>query len=765
MTASPRTSGRHLAVLGLPFLAVGLLSAHAVDLRGEKNRASAGPAVQQPLAMQGSAGSGNDEDPFAALGLDRSPRPDLTFLFSGGLGGFLEPCGCTAGRLGGLDRLVSHVRDGHGKADRVVYVETGDVFLHAGDESKALVRQLPLKADAMFELLSESGCVGVAVGDSDLVLGPEQLQELGRKHGVPLLCANIVDGDGDFVFERSVVVEREGVRIGIFGLLAQNLVHPDLENDSVLRVGALAEQMNLRILPWREVAQRMVTELRSEVDVLVCASHLGGENSMELARLQPQIDIVCGPHLAGREAPHDVVGSTVVSHTTAKGARVTEMDFWFGDEPPTPQRRILEGATDESLRVVDEVRLAVSHDALFNLKGREGVLGTAEHQRLELFNRMLIESHRELLEERGAFADGRAFAVSKPTIDRNNERDEAVLRRIDEYHGDLATFWTRSGMRDVHDGEVYADPATCTACHPEQYEFWKSTRHARAYSTLEVTQQQFDGECFRCHTVGFGERGGFQAPPQASGYENVQCSACHGPGARHMAGGASYVDDRRLETVGTTCIQCHDERHDPEFYSWVERRPETDPLIEAKIRRVACPKMPAPGQGTTRFKASLVEAASTLRERGSPDWPEIVRLFHRAGDLDSAIESARRAIDEFPVKGPGERILGMLLVEAGQPDDAVPYLRTALEQLGPDAQVHFMLARALLVTDAQEALIQAREAYALEPQQAAHAEAVARALDLTGDRGGALAFLDAHVGRFAVHAELIAPLRAEIAER
>lgn len=699
---------------------------------------------------------------FEALGLERSPKPDLKLVFTGSLEGFIEPCGCTAGRLGGMDRLVTHLRESRAAAVRSIHVDTGDVFLHADDLTPALRQQLPIKADAIMAMLADSGCEAIALGDYDLVLGLDELRVLSERHGVPILCANVFDESGEPYFQRALIVERDGVRIGVFSLLGQNLVHPDLHNDTVLRVGEQITEAGLVLRPWRDAARRIVKEMRPLVDVLVCASHLGGESNLALAELCPEIDVICGPHFAGREVPHDVIGNTLVSHVNLKGARTTEFDMWFGGVPPGPDARVVQNASDATDRVVSEFTLDVSASALRSLSGREAVIGPNEHARLEAFNRGFVQTSKDWLVQAGDFPDGRVFAVSKPSMHRNLVRDEMALDRIDEYHAQVEELWSSRPARDVHTGGPFADPASCASCHPDQYEFWKGTRHARAYSTLAITQQQFDAECFACHTVGFGEEGGFDRPHEAAGFENVQCAACHGSGASHMSGGASYLNEKLLAKVGSTCIECHNKQHDPEFFSWVENLDSNRAAIEAKVFKVACPSLPPPGAGTPEFKQALTDAAFALSARTNLDWALIVRLYHSAGRVEAAINGARAWCETKQATGISERLLGLLLVDDGRYAEAVPALRTALQVLGSDPEVHFSLARALLADDPQAALVQAREAYSIAPERPPHAEAVIRALDLTGDRAGAVAFLDMHVTRFASQRPLFESLREEI---
>ena len=52
----------------------------------------------------------------------------------------------------------------------------------------------------------------------------------------------------------------------------------------------------------------------------------------------------------------------------------------------------------------------------------------------------------------------------------------------------------------------------CGYCHPDQMDFWKTTRHAKAIKTLEKRKAHMDKECIGCHTIGFKKEGGWTHP-------------------------------------------------------------------------------------------------------------------------------------------------------------------------------------------------------------------------------------------------------------
>jgi hypothetical protein len=96
----------------------------------------------------------------------------------------------------------------------------------------------------------------------------------------------------------------------------------------------------------------------------------------------------------------------------------------------------------------------------------------------------------------------------------------------------------------------------CSACHPAQFSQWRTTKHARAFDTLEARQRQYAPGCVKCHVVGFGLDSGFAGQESL---REVGCENCHGPGGIH-------VNDPRPGTIVravpiTLCVRCHDSDH------------------------------------------------------------------------------------------------------------------------------------------------------------------------------------------------------------
>jgi hypothetical protein len=111
-------------------------------------------------------------------------------------------------------------------------------------------------------------------------------------------------------------------------------------------------------------------------------------------------------------------------------------------------------------------------------------------------------------------------------------------------------------------GEVYLGLSSCQRCHPEEFAAYISSAHAHAYETLSKEYQHRDSNCIGCHSVGYGEHGGFTGVRiigSTTDLIDVQCEACHGPGTEHSR------DGNYNRNAVESCTRCHTPEHDANF--------------------------------------------------------------------------------------------------------------------------------------------------------------------------------------------------------
>ncbi len=120
----------------------------------------------------------------------------------------------------------------------------------------------------------------------------------------------------------------------------------------------------------------------------------------------------------------------------------------------------------------------------------------------------------------------------------------------------------------------------CIGCHGTIYAGWTGTEHAGAFASLEEVDKSFDANCIGCHTVGFGETGGFTDPESSGHLAGVGCEACHGPGRVHAESGGSRDFEADAGRGADACHRCHNRIHSPSFqferyWSGVRHGPES----------------------------------------------------------------------------------------------------------------------------------------------------------------------------------------------
>lgn len=171
---------------------------------------------------------------------------------------------------------------------------------------------------ADLNLLSDMGFTAACIGNHEMSMGPDGLADMilkARKPMLPLVCANFsfsqadtplghtddrlealhseTEQPGKYVFDYIVRQTPSGVKVGIFGLIGQDVLMPD----------ALPVKFKID----NRKIQALVDKLRNtqKVDVVVCLIHasfdvdaqgVAGGETADLAKHVRGIDIICAGH-------------------------------------------------------------------------------------------------------------------------------------------------------------------------------------------------------------------------------------------------------------------------------------------------------------------------------------------------------------------------------------------------------------------------------------------------------------------------------------
>lgn len=201
------------------------------------------------------------------------------------------------GGAGVLNRalLLEHLRDSIG-ADNVLLFDCGDF-------SQGSLYYNAFKGAAEIELMNAMGYDACAIGNHEFDFGMDNMARIFSMAEFPIVCANY-DFAGtvcEGIVKPWAIIERAGMRIGVFGL------SPDPEG-LVLK----ENYAGVRFVSPLEAAQKAVAALEEEgCDAIVCLSHLGWKignefNDERLAAETSGIDVILGGH------SHDSFGEPLV---------------------------------------------------------------------------------------------------------------------------------------------------------------------------------------------------------------------------------------------------------------------------------------------------------------------------------------------------------------------------------------------------------------------------------------------------------------------
>ena len=180
--------------------------------------------------------------------------------------------------------------------------------------SEAIVQ----KAYLIIDSLNLMGYDAMAIGDDDLSLGKEFLAKASKRARFPFISSNVVEeASGQPLFQRYILKEAHGLKIGIFSLLSPDTF---LDPSDFRRKGVI-------IRSPAETARDMVNELGPKTDMIILLSHLGYPKDVELAQTLSGIHIIIGGHTGVNLTKPPVLKNTIILQTSSKGMYGARVDL------------------------------------------------------------------------------------------------------------------------------------------------------------------------------------------------------------------------------------------------------------------------------------------------------------------------------------------------------------------------------------------------------------------------------------------------------
>lgn len=198
----------------------------------------------------------------------------LTILATSDVHGYLYPRNYvkdSKGSSDGLFKAASIIDQERAEAKGpVLLVENGDFI--QGSPLSQYVEENHQSPKMLVSVLNDMAYDVGVIGNHEFNYGLDYLQDGIQTVNHPVLAANILQSDGDYLADApATVFEKEGIKIGVLGLTTQYIPHWEHPDNIV----------GLNFYSAVEVAKEWVPKLQKEADLVIVAYHGGFEADLE----------------------------------------------------------------------------------------------------------------------------------------------------------------------------------------------------------------------------------------------------------------------------------------------------------------------------------------------------------------------------------------------------------------------------------------------------------------------------------------------------
>lgn len=254
-----------------------------------------------------------------AFAADKNDEFDLQLLVTSDMHGKFYPYDyalneeSTSGSVAQVATVVNKL-----KTDNTILVDVGDTIQ---DNSSDLF--LKDKTHPMIAGMNEIGYDVWVTGNHEYNYGMDVLKNVMKQFKGKVLVGNVYNPNGSSIADKYTIIEKNGIKVGIIGMVTPNITRWDAANLKGYKVTDPVEE-----------TKKVINEIKDKVDVIVAAQHMGEENEYgvknsgvnDLAKACPEIDVILAAH-EHKAVPGTYVNDVLIVENKSGAATVTQVNL------------------------------------------------------------------------------------------------------------------------------------------------------------------------------------------------------------------------------------------------------------------------------------------------------------------------------------------------------------------------------------------------------------------------------------------------------
>ena len=198
------------------------------------------------------------------------------------------------------------------------------IIIDAGDTIQDNYSELFLN-DEIVPMIAGMNAIGYDIwtlGNHEFNYGMEFLDKVIKSSEAKVLTGNVYKPDGTPLAEDYTIIEKNGVKVGIIGMVTPNIVKWDAEKLEGYKVTDPLEEIN-----------KAVDELRDKVDVIVSVNHMGESNEYDvknsgvddIANGSKDVDVIIAAH--EHKEVQKVLNDVLIVENKSSGSTIAQVNI------------------------------------------------------------------------------------------------------------------------------------------------------------------------------------------------------------------------------------------------------------------------------------------------------------------------------------------------------------------------------------------------------------------------------------------------------